>query len=129
MNPPARTTPCLPDTGFNTDGPAARPLGARLCFVGALAVAACALPFVGGPAAAGLGWGLALTLRRDTGHDAAWALVPVLLWLVPPLLWLWLPAEGLAAWLRSLGLCWLVLGVATTPLAMWRGRGAGSAGR
>lgn len=145
MNPPAITPPGLPPssplpTGITTHP--VQPLQSRapaLRLVGVMALATVAAwPFVGGVSAWGLGWGLALGLGamlaepREAArqHDlgaAAWAAVPVLLWLLPPLLWLWQPAPSFAEWLRDLGTCWAVLGAVTAPLALWQGRRAAAA--
>ncbi len=51
-------------------------------------------------------------LRRKVVLMAAWALLPLLLWVQPSLFGLIEPAAGLEGWLRDVGLAWLALGVA-----------------
>ena len=50
-------------------------------------------------------------LRRKVVLMAAWAALPVLLWLQPSLFGLIEPATGTAGWAHDVGLAWLALGV------------------
>ncbi|WP_201493436.1 Mpo1-like protein [Rubrivivax sp. A210] len=50
-------------------------------------------------------------LRRKIVLLSVWALLPLLLWLLPDMGGLIVPAVGVQAWLHDVGMAWLALGV------------------